>query len=170
MWVGKLTGSTWLLIGWLCHKTSAQSISIQRPNRNTLRPDLLQECAYWSDLKLAFDILSHQVKTCLRGMRIQRRPRSDCTHAVWSGPLLSSNTIIGYYRMCRWRTRTQIRLCMCRMIWICILCMFEDLFSLDVAQASLSNTMGTQQAHNVEKNINSRWINVLTCAHWEYGS
>ena len=45
----------------------------------------------------------HQAKMCLQRMCRKRRPRSDYICAVWSGPLLSTARITGYYRMYPWR-------------------------------------------------------------------
>ena len=47
----------------------------------------------------------------------QRRPRS-----VWSGPSLSANIIIRYYRMFQWWAKTRMRLSMCKMIRIRTCC------------------------------------------------
>ena len=59
-------------------------------------------------------------------MRTEKAQISLSIRAVWSGPSLSANRIIGHYRMYKWRANTQMRLCACaEWIWLCILRMFE---------------------------------------------
>ena len=54
--------------------------------------------------------------------------------AVWSEPSLSAKRIIWHYRMYQWRANAWMKLCMLGMTMnLCILRMFEDTFSLDVA-------------------------------------
>ena len=49
---------------------------------------------------------------CIMGnIRGQQRPRSAYASAVWSGPSLSTNRIVGYYRICERRAKAQIVLC-----------------------------------------------------------
>ena len=69
------------------------------------------------------------VKTCLRACR-QWKLRSDCAFAVWSGPSLSANRIIRYYRMYNGEQRPGWHFAyLCRAIWICtFLCMFKCMF------------------------------------------
>ena len=43
----------------------------------------------------------------------QRRCRSACTSVQWSGSSLSTNRIIGHYRMYEWRAKTRTLLCAC---------------------------------------------------------
>ena len=73
--------------------------------------------------------LSHAKKMCLQGMCSQKRPRWDCIHAFWSGPLLSAARIIEYYGMYQWKAKTQI------ILWICDFWhAWKHHFSLDAAQ------------------------------------
>ena len=46
-------------------------------------------------------------------MRTAKAQISLRIRAVWSGPLLSANRIIGYYRVYEWRAKAQMILCAC---------------------------------------------------------
>ena len=48
--------------------------------------------------------------------------RPSGIRAVWSGPSLSANRIVGYYRMYEWSKGPDGTLRMRRMIWICTFC------------------------------------------------
>ena len=62
------------------------------------------------------------VRKCVYGqVRTAKAQISLHIHAVWSGPSLSANRIIGYYRMYEWMENKGPvdNLHMYRMIWIC---------------------------------------------------
>ena len=52
-------------------------------------------------------------------MRTAKAQISLHIRAVWSGPSLSANRIIGHYRMRQWKANVRMRLCAC-VGWICI--------------------------------------------------
>ena len=52
-------------------------------------------------------------KKCLRDMRTAKTQINLHIRAAWSGPSLSANRIIGYYRMFEWRAKAQMILCAC---------------------------------------------------------
>ena len=68
------------------------------------------------------------------GISRQRRLRSSCSSAVWSGPVLFANRISGYkiYGLESKGAEDTVR--MQRMIWMHILCMLEGTVLLDVAR------------------------------------
>ena len=53
------------------------------------------------------------LKHVFRHMLTAKAQISLCIHAVWSGPSLSTDRIIGYYRMFQWRGNAQMRICVC---------------------------------------------------------
>ena len=56
-------------------------------------------------------------------MRTAKAQISLRIRAVWSGPSLSANRIIGHYRMYQLRANARMRLCACvGWIWICAFC------------------------------------------------
>ena len=56
--------------------------------------------------------------------------------AVWSGPTLSANRIIRYFRMYQWRANARMKLCMRLMNQnLCIVRMLENTFSTGAAQS-----------------------------------
>ena len=72
------------------------------------------------------------------GMCGQRRPRLACASAQADQGIRCPLTLIGHYRMHQWRTNARMRLCACvGWIWICILRMLEDSFSLGEVHLSI---------------------------------
>ena len=57
--------------------------------------------------------IGHAMKNVFRRIWTAKAQISLHIHAVWSGPSLSTNRIIGYYRMLEWRAKTWMILCVC---------------------------------------------------------
>ena len=97
---------------WLCLKQTAQS------NNDTYGPSHAP-CVFG-------DMQTAKAQIILR------------FRAVWSGPSLSANRIIGYYRMYEWSAKyPDDTLSMRRMIGMRILRMFEGAFPLDAAHIAI---------------------------------
>ena len=68
--------------------------------------------------------MGHVMRKCILGhMPTAKVQLSLRICAVWSGPSLSANRIIGHYRMNQWTANARMRLCACvGWIWICAFC------------------------------------------------
>ena len=52
-------------------------------------------------------------KRILRHMQTAKAQISMCIRAVWSGPWLPADRIIGHYRIYQWKANAQMRFCAC---------------------------------------------------------
>ena len=80
-------------------------------------------------------ILAVPCENVFWGIRGQRRPRSAC--AVCSGPSLSTNGVIGYYRIYDWRVNFAYAQNDRNLL---ISSMFESTFSLDTAHLTIKSS------------------------------
>ena len=83
--------------------------------------------------------MGHAIRNRVFGhMRKVKAQISLCICAVWSRPSLSTNRIIGYYRMFQWRANARKTLRLCRMVWIRTFCSYsKGTFSLETAHMSI---------------------------------
>ena len=66
---------------------------------------------------------SRHATTCLRAYADSEGQIRQRIRAVWSGPSLSANRTIGYYRMYQWRANARMRLwAWVEWTWICAFC------------------------------------------------
>ena len=97
----------------------------------------------------------HQAKNCLQVVRIEKAQISLCICTVWSGPSLSTNRIIGYYRMYKWRAKARM-----------IFCMFKDTSLLDAAHILISiHVVKDCLKRSAENVINKKSVESIISKH-----
>ena len=102
--------------------------SINGLNKSFLR---LQGCTGWSESSGCTCHGLHEQKCVFRHMLTAKTQIRLRIRAVWSGPLLSANRIIGHFRIYLWRENARMRLCACvGWIWICTFWAYSDSLSL----------------------------------------